>query len=49
MWVTMWVTAAKRYLRYLFSEDAIPWVATNLSAAQIGTEVPEEQVKGFER
>jgi len=25
MWVTTWVTAAKRYLKYLGSEDAILW------------------------
>jgi hypothetical protein len=29
MWVAMWVAAAKRYLRHLFSMDAIPWGATN--------------------
>jgi hypothetical protein len=27
--ITMWVTAAKRYLKYLGSEDAIPWGQPN--------------------
>jgi hypothetical protein len=44
-WGIMW----KTFVSLLFATSVNPWGATNFSAAQIGTEVPEEQVKGFER
>jgi hypothetical protein len=49
VWGTAWGRLWKTVTSPLFAMPVNPWGATNLSAAQIGTEVPEEQVKGFER